>query len=110
MTIIDPKFGAALLTTTGKTYKFDDVNCLAMYLVSGSAGADMSASLWIVDFGAPREYVAAESACLIWSEKIRSPMASQMAAFSDAQKCDAQLREWGGELLDWETAKKRFWE
>lgn len=110
MTIIDPKFGAALLTTTGKTYKFDDVNCLSMYLESGSPGADMVASLWIVDFGAPREYVAAENAYLIISEKIRSPMASQTAAFSDPHRRDAQLQVWGGEVLDWKTAHKRFLE
>lgn len=110
MTIIDPKFGAALLTKTGKTYKFDDVNCLSMYLESGNPGADMVASLWIVDFGAPRKYVAAENAYLISSERIRSPMASQTAAFSDPHKRDAQLREWGGETLDWKTAHRRFLE
>ena len=35
MTLMDKKFGAELVTTKGKVYKFDDLSCFINYYNSG---------------------------------------------------------------------------
>lgn len=108
MKIMDTKFGAAILTTKGKTYKFDDVNCLANYISSGSLPASDVAEEWIVDFGNPKSLILVKDAHFVYSEKVKSPMASHVAAFADITTRDGQLTQWNGDALTWDEVKSLF--
>ena len=85
MTLMDPKFGAELVTTKGKVYKFDDINCLFNFYNEGSVSKDDFRFKLVVDFSQPEKLIDAEKAVYLKSGQIKSPMASQVAAFETVQ-------------------------
>jgi copper chaperone NosL len=108
MTLMDKKFGAEILTTKGKIYKFDDVNCLLSFYNSGQVPAENMQAVLIVDFSKPEKLIDAKNALYVQSESIRSPMASNVAAFEsndDLKKANADLN---GIQLSWEELQTQF--
>jgi copper chaperone NosL len=81
MTLMDKKFGAELVTAKGKVYKFDDVNCMVNFINSGYLEDETLVHKLIVDYSQPEKLIPAEQAFYLKSDQIRSPMASQIAAF-----------------------------
>lgn len=81
MTLMDKKFGAELVTAKGKVYKFDDANCMANFINSGHLSEEIVVHKLIIDYAQPEKLIAAEGAFYLKSDQIRSPMASQVAAF-----------------------------
>jgi copper chaperone NosL len=101
MTLMDKKFGAEVVTTKGKIYKFDDMNCMINFLNSGSVAEQDIAYRLVIDFANPEKFIDAKDAHYVKSDKIRSPMASEVAAFSTKEDLEASNREWRGILLSW---------
>lgn len=81
MTLMDKKFGAELVTAKGKIYKFDDVNCMVNFINSDYLAGETLVHKLIVDYSQPEKLIPAEEAFYLKSDEIRSPMASQVAAF-----------------------------
>ncbi len=107
MIAMDPKFGAEVITAKGKIYKFDDVNCMVSYMKTVLSNAEI-AEIYVADFIRPGELISANSAHYVYSEAVRSPMASGVAAFSDQQSMAGQNDQWQGTVLDWEAINKKF--
>jgi copper chaperone NosL len=98
MTVSDPRFGAELVATTGKTYPFDAVECLAAFV---QAHPEIEVhSLWVTPSDAPETLIPVEDAFFAHSPAVRSPMGAGLAAFSTAAARDAVLAG-EGEALDW---------
>ena len=81
MTLVDKKFGGELVTAKGKVYKFDDVNCMINFINSGYLEDEKLAHKLIVDYSQPEKLIPADQAFYLKSDEIRSPMASEVAAF-----------------------------
>ena len=108
MTLMDNRFGAEVVSKTGKVFKFDDANCLASFIHSGELKpADISLCL-ITDFTSPGELIDAKTAYYVRSEQIKSPMASNIAAFGDDVSRESLNNEWQGENLSWDGVINRF--
>lgn len=107
MGIIDPKFGAELITKKGKIYKFDDVSCLNHYLRSNAIEQNEISQLLVINFEKENDFLPLEKAVFILGPAIKSPMGGNAAAFTDraaAEKMNTRLQ---GELLNWkEVAAK----
>lgn len=101
MTIMDRKFGGEVVTTKGKIYKFDDMNCMVNFLNAGLVEERDVAYRLVIDFSNPEKLVDAESSWYVKSDKIRSPMASEIAAFSAKKALDVENKQWNGILLSW---------
>ncbi len=101
MKLMDKKFGAEVVTSKGKVYKFDDMNCMINFLNSGSVEEQDIAYRLVIDFANPEKFIDAKDAHYVKSDKIRSPMASEIAAFSKKEDLDASNKEWKGILLSW---------
>ncbi len=101
MTLMDKKFGAEVVTSKGKVYKFDDMNCMVNFLNSGSVQEEEIAYRLVIDFANPEKLIDAKDAHYVKSDNIRSPMASEVAAFSKKEDLDAANKEWRGVLLSW---------
>lgn len=102
MTLSDQRFGAELITKKGKVFKFDDLNCLGSYLHSGVVEQPETAQLVAVDFAIKGQFVPIEQAFFLQHEAIKSPMRSDIAAFStrdDREKIKTLLG--GGKEMDW---------
>ncbi|MCF8256277.1 MAG: nitrous oxide reductase accessory protein NosL [Flavobacteriales bacterium] len=108
MTIMDPKFGAELVTAKGKVYKFDDVNCMVNHAKGLAEGLSGAAHILVTDMQQPATLIAVGSAFFLRSDEVRSPMGSRVAAFSEQSVRDSRLEMWGGTALDWNETKNIF--
>jgi copper chaperone NosL len=108
MTLMDTKFGAEILTKKGKIYKFDDVNCVVNFLNTKELKASEIAQTLVVDFKKNKELVLVEKLFFLHSPKLRTPMRSDIAAFSNEKDLTETQKQFKGEKLNWEAVKKLF--
>lgn len=102
MTIMDNRFGVALVTDKGRTYKFDDMNCEEQYV---SENKPTLKELFVVTFDKPGNLVNAEHAYYKKSEDIKSPMGSGIAAFSSEAACTQYATNDGSKCLSLQALK-----
>lgn len=99
MTIADGRFGSELITTKGRVYKFDDLSCLIGYDAANKTVPVQS--YYIHDFTARSVLIEATSAFYVKSEKARSPMRGDIAAFAKKEDAERLAREWGAVVSSW---------
>jgi copper chaperone NosL len=108
MTLMDNKFGAEIVTTKGKIYKFDDVNCMLNFYNSGKVSTDEMKDVLIVDFSKPEKLIDARNALYVKSDFIKSPMASNIAAFESHEDLKQLNKDWKGIILSWGELQTEF--
>lgn len=99
MSIADGRFGAELITSKGRTYKFDDLSCMLSYKKENSQIKYLS--FFVHDYMKSNILIPAETAFFVVSEELNSPMGGNTAAFNnkkDAEnyglKRDAMIGDW----------------
>lgn len=97
MTIADPKYGAELITEKGRVYKFDAMECMINYLDDNEVDAGI---LLGIAYDQPEILFPIDSLVFSISEKYRSPMGANLAAFKDATKIT--------DPLSWEKVRKKL--
>ena len=108
MTLMDKKFGAEIVTQKGKVYKFDDLNCMVNFYNSGYEPEENIAHLLVVDFAQPEKLIDTKHTFFVKSDKLRTPMASQVAAFEREEDYKKFKKEWNGILLGWGEVVTQF--
>lgn len=109
MTLTDKRFGAEIVTTKGKVFIFDDLNCLVNHLNSGAILPESIAQTLAVDFQKTGSFVAVEKAFFLENEAIRSPMRADIASFSDAADLEAvKTAVNGGISMTWTELKAKL--
>jgi copper chaperone NosL len=81
MTISDERFGGQLITTKGKVYAFDSIECLASFYLQQPAIGENS-TVWVADYANPGHWVAADTALFARSEQHQSPMGLNLVSFA----------------------------
>ena len=107
MTMMDNRFGAEIVTGKGKIYKFDDANCMIDYLNKELQDQEIAHCL-IVDFASPGALIDAKTAFYVKSEEIKSPMASNVAAFKEKKNLESHNDSWRGIELSWGELVTQF--
>jgi copper chaperone NosL len=100
MGVVDDGHAAEVVTSTGRVYVFDSVECLASYLAGAERPAEVH-STWVTDFSNPTELVRAEEAYFLRSPTLASPMGLGLTAFARAEDRDGAVHAFGGEAMDW---------
>lgn len=108
MTLVDKKFGAELVTTKGKVYKFDDVNCMITFYQSGEVPTDNFAYKLVVDYSKPAKLIDASNAFYLKSDTIQTPMASHVAAFEKEETMKATRNKLDGIYMVWGELVTQF--
>jgi copper chaperone NosL len=101
MIISDQRFGTELVTSKGKIYKYDSVECLISDYLKMSGSEKEIHSLWVTDFNNPTVLINAKSAIYLHSSKLRSPMGMGLSAFSDEAEADEMKNKFTGTILPW---------
>ena len=103
MTIVDPKFGAEILTKKGKAYKFDDTHCIAAFLERRSVELNNIYHVFFVDYNGNNELVDVDSAEFVVSSRLKSPMggAAAFRNLAEAKKKSAEIE--GSRITNWAT-------
>jgi copper chaperone NosL len=108
MTLMDKKFGGELVTEKGKVYKFDDVNCMMTFLDSDQVAGEAFAFKLIIDYLQPEKFIPAEEAFYLKSDEIRSPMASEVAAFATEKSMMEYKSKLNAIYLSWGELRAQF--
>jgi copper chaperone NosL len=108
MTLMDKKFGAELVTKKGRVYKFDDINCMLDFYNSGSVAEEEFSYRLVVDFAQPGTLIEAGDAFYLKSPELKTPMASQIAAFEKKENMDELKKQWNGIYLVWGELVTQF--
>jgi copper chaperone NosL len=108
MTLMDKKFGTELVTAKGKIYKFDDVNCMVNFINSDYLEDEKLEHILVVDYTQPGKLIRAEEAFYLKSDEIRSPMASEIAAFETEKVMLKYKTKLKGTYMTWGELKTHF--
>jgi len=96
MIISDSRFGCELVTTKGKVYKYDAIECLVPEVMKH--GTDHYEFILVGDFNNPGRLINAESAFFKIDPNVPSPMGGNLSAYSD--QIDLALAK-ESEYLQW---------
>ncbi|MBN4076345.1 hypothetical protein JYT16_01370 [Gemmatimonas aurantiaca] len=101
MGIVDQRYGSELVTSQGKLYKFDSIECLAGFVGGGTISTDDVGSLWVTCFDRPGELTAVSDATIIRSAGILSPMGMNFSAFTSIETANTAVSEFSGAVHSW---------
>ncbi|MEP6617003.1 MAG: nitrous oxide reductase accessory protein NosL [Ginsengibacter sp.] len=102
MTIADNRFGGEIITKKGKVFKYDDMHCLVSFCKSDKSEVH---DIYLVDFDT-HNFIDADKAFLLKSDDLRTPMAGNIAAFSNEMKLQNALQKFKGAELNWKALIK----
>jgi copper chaperone NosL len=106
MNIVDQTHSAQMVTTKGKQFKFDSIECLVNYLDQNKE--EKTALLLVADYGNPGEMTEAENATYLITPAIKSPMGANLSAFSAKNTAEELRQKHAGEIYTWETLKQKL--
>ena len=101
MSIADARFGAEVLSKKGKAWKFDDLHCLVAFLKSGELKQEAIHEVYFVRFDGGHELLPSAKAILLQSERLRTPMGSNIVAFEGKPGLDEAGKQFGGKEITW---------
>ncbi len=102
MNITDNKFAAEIITTKGKIYKFDSIECLFQFKQYALDTEEKIHSEWVNDFSNPRTFIDLRKAFFLHSEVFRSPMGLNVLSFSTQEKLNEILNQYGGHVMKYD--------
>jgi copper chaperone NosL len=108
MTIMDKRYGTEIVTTKGKVYKFDSVECLVEFLKAGKVNEEDAGLILITPFNHPEELVNAGTSRVLHCKNLPSPMGKYLTAFKDEAEAAPFKDEFGGVLFTWEDLLKEY--
>lgn len=108
MKLMDPQYGAEVVTQKGKIFIFDDVNCLMAFIDSNEVTEEDIKHVLITDYETPESLTDATVAFYLKSPHFKTPMASNIVAFSDYEVLKKHKAEHGGIYLAWGELVTQF--
>jgi copper chaperone NosL len=108
MAISDTRFGAEVVTSKGKIFKFDDLHCMAGFMQLDENKEKEFSRILAVDFNNPTKFLDVEKAVFIIDPAFKSPMASHAAAFSDRSQVPSEIVNKPPEWLTWTELQKKL--
>ncbi len=101
MTISDIRFGAELVTTKGKVYKFDDVHCILAYLKTKEVKPGNIKDFYLSNYAADYQLIHVNAALLFKADDLRSPMGGNVAAFDNKDSLQTIQKRFPGNTISW---------
>lgn len=120
MTILDARYAAQMVSSTGKIFNYDDVGCLLDHVLGYGGPKATPKELYVADFATSERkearFVPVAQAHFLFNARIRTPMGVGLLAFSKAAGLEAYLKErpqHAGEHLRWNDllarGRKQAW-
>lgn len=106
MNVVDNQHAAQFVTSKGKCYKFDAIECM-LNLEKDFVEAPIELYL-ICDYTEPGNLVDATTATYLVSENIPSPMGGFLSGFSSEAAAQTTQAEANGDLYTWQQLKTKY--
>lgn len=100
MMITDNQFASQIVTGKGKVYKFDAIECMAVYHRMNKDELS-GAMLYVSNYDNPGNWLNAREAQFVKSEVVNSPMGESLLAFPSPKEAREHTAEKPGTLLKW---------
>lgn len=99
MNIVDERYGSQLISTTGKTYSFDAIECMLHYKQEQT---DTEWKLELVtDFNLPAKLIPAQEVMVVRTKTLPSPMGMYLTAVKGEAEAQELLNTHKGELYSY---------
>ncbi len=106
MTIVDRQHAAEFVTSKGKVFKFDAVECMMNQL--NKEDISEIALFLVNDYVTPGELVSAQEATYLISENIPSPMGAYLSAFENKEDAERVREANTGILVYWKGLQEKY--
>jgi copper chaperone NosL len=101
MGISDNKFGAEVITTKGKIFKYDELHCLRSEIEEGGLEMINIKDIYFTDFCDDHKLIKSENSFYLKSSEINAPMGGDIATFSKPESLKTYQKQLGGEEVTW---------
>ena len=108
MTIVDKSHGCEVVTSKGKAYKFDAIECMLNFKQSDDEAAEDIVLFLVNGLYSGGDLTDATSATYLKCDLIPSPMGAYLSAFESNEQAEDVHREMGGRLYDWNELQRSF--
>lgn len=108
MNIVDKTHASQVVTSKGKQYKYDAIECLIHHIQDEEIAHTPLSYVLVANYNAPGTMIAAENAHFLISKNIPSPMGAYLSAFENKQEAQTAQQKNEGELFDWNTIKAKM--
>jgi copper chaperone NosL len=106
MTIVDKPFSAEAVTTKGKVYKFDAIECMVDFIKEKEETE--YAHLLVRDYLSPSEWQDARQCSYLISQNLPSPMGAFLSAYKNPAGANQLQQQKSGEVYDWQGLKNQL--
>lgn len=100
MTIVDQRHASQLVTSKGKAYKYDAIECMVHSLQDELKDAEIGLYL-VADLNQPAVLIDATKSTYLVSENLRSPMGANLSGFLNETAAKKAQEEFEGQLYTW---------
>ncbi len=104
MTVVDRNHSAEYVTTKGKAFVFDAIECMVRTINEKNNESDL-AFILVADYANPGTLIDVNSATFMINENIKSPMGANLSAFSTYELAKNVQDKQGGALYHWDELK-----
>ena len=104
MTISDSRFGCEYVTTKGKIFKYDAIECLVRD-INKLDKADIAYTM-VTHFDTPKKLKPAEESYFFISKDRPSPMGAFLSAYESRSAVDQLSQELNGQVFNWQELLK----
>ena len=101
MSIVDQRFGSEIVTSKGKVYKFDAIECMVNMVKVGDIQAEDVKLYLVTHYTNPAKLTPAENSVFLQTGEIKSPMGANLSAFPDKESIQALVTGNDGALYKW---------
>lgn len=102
MTITDVRYASEILSTKGKSFKFDDVHCLQAFTKSNMIEKELVKDIYVSDFTGSHDLLNVKQALFIKGGSIHSPMNGDVIAFSHPDSLKNAAARFGAAAISWQ--------
>lgn len=97
MAISEKRYAAEFIDVEGSAFKFDDIGCMINF-VKAQRQKNEVAAYYVMDFSNP-QWLKAEDAYYVRSDKFLTPMNGGIVAFKDSANAEVAAKQKNGKLL-----------
>lgn len=105
MLIADERYGGELVTTRGKVYKFDSIECMTAYILKEKKGSDDIKNLWTINFSNPGYFIDVSQSWFLVSDVLKSPMGLNLSAYDNPNTIQKTGNLNKGKIIRWQEVK-----
>ncbi len=110
MLLMDHRFGAEILTKTGKTYKFDTLECMRDFIVASKNSLVTPLRFFVIDSQDDKKMLEAQTATYLIDPTIHSPMGAGIFASTNPEKLALTIKKpmTSIEVNTWNQVKEKI--